>query len=399
MLLNFVIIKAIIGLIERQAGNLASVISRLKKSYKIPYTLDKHFGDSPVQIITKNGTRLGPSDLTARPFFMVAISVMAYVWTIFSSSWSTIFWEGSWPGRILVTLGYVGLIYFSLREISIPGQYGYNTVLPFIDYITNSKDKLIRTGNEQPYLPVSNFIGMREPDESGHLIFNDGSRMGQLFQITGSASNNTFEIDRETAVADFNDFLWQMPNDAIISFVTNTGGQNVNAQMTHLLDLFDRESDALIQSYITEEIKELYDYVQDRFITLHQYMLIIGDDPAAFKNAFNVVREFADRNGLVLSSITIPSKKHNYAFFKAIYGGVQDQVVLNNRLKKFKEEYPAKSGLRTAGSLTPTQKNKYVSNKKRSSRKRGVILGQKQKQTAVTPTKDNANTKIKFKRR
>ena len=71
---------------------MASVISRLKKSYKIPYTLDKHFGDAPVQIITKNGTRLGPSDLTVRPFFMVAISVVAYIWTIFSSSWSTIFW-------------------------------------------------------------------------------------------------------------------------------------------------------------------------------------------------------------------------------------------------------------------------------------------------------------------
>lgn len=388
---------------------MASANSKLKESYKIPYTLDKHFGDAPVQVITKNGTRLGPSDLTARPFFMVTISAMAYIWTIFSSKWSAIFWEGGWPGRILVTIGYVGIIYFSLRQISIPGQYGYNTILPFIDYITSSKDKLIRTGNEQPYLPVSQFIGMREPDESGHLIFNDGSRMGQLFQITGTASRNTFQIDRETTVADFGDFLWQMPTDAIISFVTNTGGQNVNAQMTHLLDLFDRESDALIQSYITEEIKELYDYVQDNFVTLHQYMLIIGDDPAAFKNAFNVVREFANRNGLVLSSITIPSKKHNYEFFKSIYSGIQNEEVLNNRLKKFKEEHQSKSEVETAGSLTPKQKNKLNSNKKRSARRRGIVVGKHQKtkqpkvsrkavrQTVTVKTDDNA--KIKFKRR
>lgn len=386
--------------------------SKFKGKYKVPYTLDKHFGEAPVQLQTKSGNRFGPADLTLRPFLVTLFAVMIYLYAVFASPLSPYFLEGSLPGIILVSVGYAGLIYFALREIAVPGLYGYNVIVPFIDYTTSKRNKLIRFGNEQPYIPVSNLIGMHEPDDQGHLYFNTGNQVGKLFQITGTASNNTFEIDRQAAIADFSDFLRQLPETITVSFVTNTGGQNVNAQLNHLLDLFDRTSDAQIQAYITEEIKELADYVQDNFVTLHQYMLIIGDDTAAFKNGYNIIREFIDRNGYVISSLTIPSKKHNYEFFQNIYGGIQNEKVLNYRLKAFQKEHGEKSDLSRAGSLKPTSDDintrkvtsngryKSVQNKARQNKQvaRSKKVVKKKPTTNVT---NNGITKktIKVKRR
>lgn len=352
-----------------------SANSKFKDTYKVPFTLDSHFGDAPIQILSRTGEQIGPSDLTLRPFLVTSFSILLFVYCAISSGLSQYFLEGSFLGQFLVTFGYIGIVYFALREISVPGLYGYNVVFPFTDYIMSKRNHLIRIGDEQPYTPVSQFIGMSEPDSSGHLNFNDGNHVGQLFKITGTASHNTFQIDRQATIEDFNDFLRQLPSDATISFVTNTGGQNVNTQISHLLDLFDRTEDVLMQTYITEEVKELYGYVQDNFVTLHQYMLIIGDDRAAFKNAFNVIREFADRNGLVISSISIPSKKHNYAFFRNIYSGIQNEQVLTNRLKKFKETHKTKSDLEVAGSLTPTEKTTNTTNKnKRKAKTSGIKI-------------------------
>lgn len=324
----------------------------MKEKYKIPYTLDKHLGDAPIRF-TNN---IGPEDLTIRPFFITVFSGMAYIGLFISGPLSNVFLEGSFLGQLLVTLGYIGLIYFSLREISLPGLYGYNAIIPFFNYITSGRHRFIRTTYEQPYLPVSHFIGMHEPDEKGYIHFNTGEDCGQLFKITGTASNNTFDIDRQQTIDEYGKFLRSFPENTVISFITNTGGQNVNQQLTHLLDLFDRTPDRLMQSYIGEEVKELYNYVQDNFVTLHQYMIVTAEDKAALNNAVNRIKEFAKQNGMVISSMSIPSRNNNYHLFQSIYGGIQNEKVLTERLNKFNKKYTAKSDLETASSLMPNQK-------------------------------------------
>lgn len=325
----------------------------MKSKYHIPYTLDSKFGDAPVQMTTRSGDSIGPEDLTIRPFLVTIFSILIYIYLIIASPFSQVFMEGSWLGRILFTLGYGGLIYFALREISVPGLYGYHVILPFINYISTRHHRDIRTGDEQLYLPVSQFVGMHEPDNYGRLHFNQDNKCGQLFKITGSASHNTFEVDRVQTINEFANFLKQLPNDATVSFATNTGGQNVNNQIYHLLELYDHTSDRLISAYIAEEVNELAYYVQDNFVTLHQYMLIIGDDPAALKNAVNRIQEFAQKSGFVISSMSKPSKKHNYSFFQSIYGGIQDDIDVQERLAKFKKDHTEKSDLEVAGSLKP----------------------------------------------
>lgn len=330
----------------------------MKEKYKIPYTLDKHLGDVPIKFTNREGTMsIGPEDLTIRPFLVTVFSGMAYIGLFFSSSLSSLFLEGSFLGQLLVTIGYAGLVYFSLREISVPGLYGYNVVMPFFNYVTSGRNKLIKTTHEQPYMPVSQLIGMHEPDPKGYLNFNTGTDCGQLFKITGTASNNTFDIDREQTINEFGQFLRIIPENTVVTFVTNTGGQNVNQQLTHLLDLFDRTTDRLMQSYIGEEVKELYNYVQDNFVTLHQYMIITAEDPAALENAVKRIQEFAKQSGMVISSMSIPSKKNNYSFFQSIYAGIQNEKILTERLNKFNQQYSEKSDLETAGSLTPDDRN------------------------------------------
>lgn len=326
----------------------------MKSKYKIPYTLDKHLGDAPIQFTSRDGNfKFGPEDLTLRPFFIIVFSLMAFLGIVFSSSLSPLFMEGSLWGQLLVVVGYCGLVYFALREISVPGLYGYNVVFPFFNYVTGDRNRIIKTTYEQPYLPVSQLVGMHEPDEKGRLHFNRKEDCAYLFKITGTASNNTFDVDREQTINDYGDFLRSFPENTMISFITNTGGQNVNQQLTHLLDLYDHTTDRLIQSYIGEEIKELYDYVQDNFVTLHQYMLVTAEDTSALDNAVNRIKEFVKQNGMVISSMSIPSKASNYAFFKAIYGGIQNEHTLVARLDDFNKKHPQKSNVKRASSLAP----------------------------------------------
>lgn len=325
----------------------------MKEKYHIPYTLDKHFGDAEVN----NGKKsIGPDDLTLRPFLITMFSGLAFIYfALTETKTSQIFLEGSIWGDILITIGYAGIVYFSLREISVPGLYGYNVISPFMNYILGGRNRKIKSGLEQPYVPVSEFVGMREPDKNGQLHFNSHNTCARLFKITGTASNNSFSIDRQNTIDEFEIFLNEIPKDATISFITNTGGQNVDRQLMHLIDLADQETDSQINQYIVEEANELAHYIQNNFVTLHQYMLIIGADEAALKNAIKDVIEITRRSNLVISSMAVPSKKANYAFFKSIYGGIQIEKDVVERVAKFEADNNKKTDLEKANELVPDE--------------------------------------------
>lgn len=325
----------------------------MKKTYHIPYTLDKHFGDAEISLSQKN---IGPEDLTLRSFLVTAFSGLGFIYfATTDKTTSPIFLEGTIWGDILITIGYIGIVYFALRQISVPGLYGYNVISPFLNYILGGRNRQIKSGLEQPYKPVSEFVGMKEPDENGQLHFNTHNTCARLFKITGTASNNSFSIDRQNAIDEFDKFLNDIPTDVTISFITNTGGQNVDRQLIHLIDLADQETDSQINQYIVEEANELAHYIQNNFVTLHQYMLVIGADEASLKNAIKNIIEVTRQSNLVISSMSIPSKKANYAFFKSIYGGIQVERAVAQKVAKFEAENSAKTDLEKANELVPDE--------------------------------------------
>lgn len=327
-------------------------MSKPKTGYKIPYTLDPKFGDVKTPLKMENGQGFDHT-FTVRSLLTSIVAIAVWVYLVFNSQYSNFFQEGSWPGVILFTLGYFGSIYFSLREISIPGLYGYNVLGPLVRYLKRLNHRDIRTESFQHYRPASAFVGMVEPDQNGHLRFRNGD-YGMLFKIIGTASYNAFSIDRDKSIVSFEDFLRTLPPSTTYCFITNTGGQNVDNQLKHLFDEYDTETDQNILDDIAEEIRRLGGYVQNNFVALHQFLIIRGDNLTALNNAVQMTRMFIDQGQPAIISMTRPTAKETTNFFKPLYSGLSEYV--NKRLEAFrKDDNNRQSELDTAGSLTIEQ--------------------------------------------
>lgn len=315
----------------------------MKDRYHIPFTLDAHFGDVKTKLVTETGQGID-HEFTVRGLLTTFAAGAIWIYLI---THEPIFSDGSIPGVILFTLGYAGVCYFGLREISIPGLYGYNILGPLLRYMKHAKSPEIQTASFSPYWNGVDVTGMGEPDDQGFLRFKDGS-YGIVYKIVGNASNNAFSIDRKHSIDAFNQFLRTLPSSTTYSFITNVGGQNVDRQLAHLFDCYDNEHDANMISYIAEEIQELGNYVQNNFMALHQYMIIRGDTKTAMKNANNQTRIFIEQNADVIAYMERPTPEDEEKFFKSIYSGLEKHV--NDRLAEFNKKHQGKSGLETAGS-------------------------------------------------
>lgn len=362
----------------------------MKARYVIPYNLYT----SPWNVRTKlkdEKTGVGSDKkFTIRGIFTCGLSILGYIFLVMNSGLSKILspFSGSWLGTILFTIGYAGFGYFSLREISIPEQWGYNVFKPLLRYLNNYHRLELPTTADSYYLNGTRITGMIEPTDDGYLRFTDGS-YGAVFKIVGSASNNAFSVDRAASIDSFSNFLRTLPLNTTIGFITNAGGQKVTMQMDHLLDVYAHEKDLLILQYINEEIHELGDYVQGKFYSLHQYMLIRGDDYNALKNAIEQIQLYIDQDkGQIINYYQTPSPDELYHLCQQIYTGLE--FTSNHRFDEFaKKEYMKdghyqKSEAALAGSLKPDD----VENGKKlsvGSRRRRIALKTRENTGSLKP--------------
>lgn len=321
----------------------------MKSRYSIPYTLDAHFGDVKTQI--KYDGKGSDHYFTARGIITAFGSTMLYAFTCWSnrSPIKPILEHGNLIGTAMFTLGYFGIMYFALREITIPQQYGFNTIEPFIRYIVNFNHREIKTNSFSPYGNGVRITGIKGTTDKGYLQFNDGS-YGVLYKIVGSASYNAFDVDRARTIDGFQNFLRMLPMQTTYAFITNTGGQKADIQLNHLFDELDTETDSNMIDYIAEQIRELGGYVEKEFVSLHQYMIIRGDTLAALMDAINTTEIFIEQDRLALTYMTRPSQDDEVKILKQIYGGLEYHV--NQRWAQFKkQDNDKKSEAQTAGSL------------------------------------------------
>lgn len=322
----------------------------MRDRYKVPYTLDAHFGDVKTKLQTETGQGLD-HEFTVRGLLTMLSAGAIWMYIV---TRSTVFTDGSILGLILFTLGYMGVCFFGLREISIPGLYGYNIFLPFFRYLKTLQHPRINTASYESYWNGLNITGMGEPTDQGYLRFKDGS-YGIVYKIVGDASNSAFDIDKRNSIDAFQQFLRSLPKSVTYTFATNVGGQNVDRQLAHLFDCYDHEQDPNMIDYIVQEIQELGNYVRNNFMALHQFMILKGDDKTAMSNADRLTRIFIEQNAAVIAYMERPTADEEKAFFRSIYSGISRKE--NERLEEFNKKHKGqKSNLETAGSRVKHQR-------------------------------------------
>lgn len=308
----------------------------VKKLYKIPYSLNVRLEDTEIPI----PDILGGSDhiVKMRSALTVVGAIIIYVMFVrqFAWTWSSII------GGIIWTIGYIGIVYFGLREVDIPGLYGFNALTSALNYFISKRtgDDYVDTSVDGPYKPVSNFTGIAEPTDNGYIQFSNGD-YGILFEITGTASNNTFQIDRETTIEQFSDFLRTMPFNTTVTFITTADSQNVEPEINYLHGIYNNERNPALKKLFGQQLLELMD-LQDNnsyvsFISLHPYMLVRSTDVPSLDNAWKTIRSFIEQSGYVINSIKRPSPEDEMAFFRNFYTGFNDSD-LKDLEKSFREE-------------------------------------------------------------
>lgn len=368
----------------------------MKPKYAIPYNINANLFNSKTSLKDdKTGTGFDKK-FSVRTLITFIIATVFYGWLVMQSSASKILMpsSGSWSGFILFTVGYVGMAYFSLREISIPEQYGYNVFKPLINWLQIRKKPEVSTKRFDPYMNGAKITGMLEPTDDGYLRFTDGS-YGITYRIVGTASVNAFSVDRENSINSFKTFLQNMPKETTLTFITNTGGQKVERQLKHLFELYNKETNVAIIQYISEEIRELARYVQDNFFALHQYMIIRGDSRNALKTAEKQIKSFVQRDGSVISIIERPKPEEERKLFHTIFSGLEYED--NAQLDEFmKQDHYRKSEVEMAGSrMADVEHKKKIDNriniKKRTNNQRSTIQPnhQPRRQNKVHPTYTN----------
>lgn len=321
----------------------------MKAKYSIPYTLDKKLGNTLINLKDpKTGMGIDKK-LHLRTLIVSFGAFMLYMFIITKSSLSHFIGlhVGSLGGFILFTLGYVGLCYFGLKTITIPELYGYNAVMPLISYLKRYKNNDIKTASFSEYQNASEITGFVEPTEDGKLRFNTGE-YGYLYKVVGTASNNAFSVDREVAINSFEVFLRTLPDDVTYTFITNTSGQKVKKQIHHLIELYDQEQDIKMIGVIAEEIRELAQYIQYNFTSLHQYLLIRAIDKTSLKKADKNLKTFVTLQGGALSMIQRPTPENQVLLLHNLFSGTTEAD--DERIKQWlKNDHNTKSEVSTAG--------------------------------------------------
>ena len=315
----------------------------MKTQYKIPYSINVKLEDTEIPI----PDFLGGKDhiFKMRTIAVMIGGLLGWVMLTKNLSWT---W-GSWFGGTLWTLGYIGLIYFSLRELDVPGLLGFNALQNFIDLIITHTTIGDTVRTDKDYTSVAKFVGMAEPTDRGYIHFANGD-YGILYEIIGTASNNTFAIDRQNAITDYENFLRTLPYKTTISFVTMAGSQNVSNQIKYLMNVYENEKDTYLKSLYAQQLAELIDTVAESFISLHPYMLIRSHELQDLVNADKSIRVFITQTGYAISSIKRPTAKEETEFFRSFYLGISENDVdqVENRFKE--QTHSAKSELSTSGS-------------------------------------------------
>lgn len=298
--------------------------------YKIPFTLEVSLFDSKTELKSKNGFGID-KEISIRSMIVFG-GATVLLWYIVNRP--LFLQNGSKFGTILFTIGFYFLIYLMLRELPIPGLYGFNMIPAMFNYISKKRHKAdrISTAVFGEYDRVAMFTGMVEPDwENGLLNFINGD-VGRMYHITGEASRNIFDDDRERTINQFANLLRNLENEVAHSIITTVSGQNTQAQIEYLFELKVTEVDRKLVEMIDKDIDTLKNHVEGRYKTLHQYMVIRAADTDLLESAQKIVQQFASTSN-VIDRFKPPTAEEQIEIFKVLYQGMNLSTTTDRKVE------------------------------------------------------------------
>lgn len=268
-----------------------------KSSYKIPASLNDNYLDMEIAIQNKEGVGLRP--LPVRVILAWVFSLFGLIYLMFNGS-SIVALGGNTFVKILFAATWLGFTYI-LTNVDRSHRMQLELIPALLKYLQKSNRYVTtrRTSNANVFYGI---VGIDDIDkESGLVTYSDGT-FGYWYAVVGTASVLLFPEDRDAILDRVNEFYKKMQSDCEVIYMTTKEPQRITNQLAHLMAQYKalEYKDPDIDKLVKEQYEILTSFVGKEFKSLHQYMIIKGDNREALSNLNNIVRGEYESSSMML---------------------------------------------------------------------------------------------------
>lgn len=289
----------------------------MKQSYKIPESLDANYFDVEIAMKTKDGMGIKPVPIKIILSVIVSVITCFYFLTNGMVSNANVLQKFLFVA-LWIALSFVLLSYDKSKQMKI------QLVPVLLNYLPKANRYLYtrKTGRANEFYHL---LGIDTIDENnGWLGFVDGS-YGYMYQVVGSASILLFEADKEAILDRVDLFYRKMGYEYENIYITVKEPQKIHHQLANLkknydaMDIYDPDLEMLFN----QQFNILKHKVGDECKSIHQYMIIKGDNKEQLTVAKNILQSEVENSSLMFKQCTAMYYDEIVNVFGPVYKGIE----------------------------------------------------------------------------
>lgn len=282
-----------------------------KAVYKVPASLDRSFLNHEIAL-SGGGFQAKPVPVKVMLFW--AASILSLFWVV----GSTFVTSADWWIIALVVIWWL-LATAVLGQYSKTKEMKYMSVPALLSYLPTTARRVLTRKSTNPSAFYS-VVGIDQIDETGLIKYADGT-YGQGYLVVGSASILLFEEDRKAILNRVDAFWRKVDTSCEFTFVTTKEPQRIYHQVANLerRNLALEVRDPELKDLMDEQYEILTDFVGGQFKSIHQYLLLKGDNLEALRRAHTVLQSEVESSSLMIKNCTMLNGREVTEMLTVIY--------------------------------------------------------------------------------
>lgn len=268
-----------------------------KAVYNIRAGLDASYADMEIAVQTKDGLGAKPLPIKVLLSYVLSLIGLLYVCSHTFISHGSVIQIGLFV-IIWILLTIVLFSYDKTKRMHV------ELIPTLLNYMPKSNRNVItrNSANAMPFYQIANNDSI--DDKTGIISFADGT-FGLAYRVVGSASVLLFDDDRDAILDRVDAFYRKIGVDCELIFITMKESQKVYRQIAHLKKRYDNLNvdDEDLKALANAEFDQLVNYVGDGFKSIHQYLIIKGDNKEALYSNRNVVQSEDENSDLMIKRL------------------------------------------------------------------------------------------------
>lgn len=268
-----------------------------------------------IAIQTQNGMGVKPLPIKVILTYIGSVVLCFYVCS------HTIVAAGSTAQIILFVILWVLTTLF-LARFDKTKRMSVELIPVLLNYIPSAHRK-VSTKDTASASPFLGMVGIQNINQkTGLVTYTDGT-FGYWYRVVGSASILLFDDDRELILNRVDSFYQKLSPECEVSFITTKSAQKIYKQVASLVRKYKAlgVKDADLTFLLNEQLGVLRDYVGGSFKSVHQYMIVKGDNKEALITAKNVLQSEVENSSLMIKQCIPLYYDDIVEVLKLIYGG------------------------------------------------------------------------------